>query len=79
MGSGIQEITGYSAEDINPLVWKSMILEMQLPEELAGLTQDEAIQLVREGQLKAWKCDYQIRSRNGQQRWIADRAIETDG
>jgi len=76
MGTGIQEITGYSAEEINPKVWKSIILAVQLPEELADLTEEEAIRLVREGQLKAWKCDYQIRSQNGQQKWIADRAVE---
>jgi signal transduction histidine kinase len=29
--------------------------------------------------MKAWKCDYRIRSRDGQERWIADRAIELMG
>ena len=76
MGRGVQEITGYSAEELNPEIWKSMILEMQLSGELTEMTEGEAVQSVRGGLMKAWKCDYRIRSRDGRERWIADRAIE---
>ena len=76
MGSGIQKITGYSAEDINPEIWKSRILDMEFSGELTGMTEEEAVRSVRGGLIKAWKCDCRIRSRDGQERWIADRAIE---
>ncbi len=79
MGEGIRGITGFAPGEISPAVWESMVLNHQLAGELAGLTMDEAIELVREGSVKAWKCDYQIRAKDGQFRWIADTAIELFG
>ncbi len=76
MGSGIQKITGYPAEELNPDNWKNMILEIQQTGQIAGVTEGEVIPSVRGGLMKAWKCDYRIRSHDGQERWIADRAIE---
>ena len=46
---------------------------------MRGLTEEEAVPLARHGKVKAWKCDYYIRTRNGQPRWIADSAIELFG
>lgn len=79
MGSGILEITGYLPQELNPQVWKSLILDMQLTGDLAGMTDEDAVRSVTDGHSKAWKCDYLIRTRSGQERWIADRAIELRG
>ncbi len=79
IGSGVQEITGYSAEELNPEIWKSMILDTQLPQELADMTEADAVRSQEGGLLRAWKCDYRIRSRDGRERWIADRAVELLG
>jgi len=76
MGMGIREITGYLPNEISPLVWSHMVLDFQFSGELAGMTDAEAIQAVREGKVKAWKCDYSIRAQDGQLRWIADSAVE---
>ncbi len=79
MGQGIREITGYSPEEMTPLVWKRLAFELELSGELTGLTENEAIQVARQGKAKAWKCDYHIRARDGQIRWIADSAVELFG
>jgi PAS domain S-box-containing protein len=79
MGRGVQEITGYSAAELNPEIWRSMIVDLQFSGDLTGMTEEEAVRSVRGGQLKAWKGDYRIRARDGQERWIADRAIELMG
>ena len=79
MGEGIREMTGYAADEFNLAVWDHMILDSQLTGELAGRDTEEAIQLVRQGNLKAWQCDFQIRARDGQIRWIADSAVELFG
>lgn len=76
MGQGIQEITGYAPSEMNPTVWSQLVLEAELSGELTGLSEQEAIWHVREGNAKAWKCDYHIRTRDGRTRWIADSAIE---
>jgi PAS domain S-box-containing protein len=75
IGEGIREITGYSSGEITPLLWRRLIVDSELFGELAGLTQHDAIHLVREGKVKAWRCDFQIRAQDGQLRWIADRAV----
>jgi PAS domain S-box-containing protein len=79
MGIGIREITGYLPNEITPDDWTSMVLDTQFSGELAGLTEAQAIRAAREGKVKAWKCDYHIRARDGQLRWIADSAVELLG
>src|SRR6266498_2185124 len=79
MGQGIQEITGYSPGEMTPLVWQSLAFELEFSGELSDLTEKEAIQVVRGGKAKAWRCDYHIRARDGQTRWVADRAVELFG
>ncbi len=78
-GEGIREFTGYAPGELTPTVWDSMVLKMELTGDLAGLSEDEAIQLVRSGNAKAWQCDYHIRARDGRIRWIADSAVELFG
>jgi PAS domain S-box-containing protein len=79
IGEGIRDITGYAPGEISPAVWNTMVLINELTGELAGLSIDEAIELSREGKVKAWTCDYEIRAKDGQFRWIADTAIELFG
>jgi PAS domain S-box-containing protein len=76
MGSGVQEITGYSPQDLDPQAWMSMVLDIQRSGELVGITEGDVERSAGGGYSKAWKCDYSIRARDGQERWIADRAIE---
>lgn len=79
MGEGIQEIIGYSPAELSPSVWESLVLESELTGELAGLSEKEAVPLVRDGNVKAWTCDYHLRAKNGQLRWVADSAVDLFG
>ena len=79
MGMGIREITGYLPNEITPARWRQMTLNSQPSGQLAGMTEEEAIRAVREGKVKAWKCDYHIRAQDGQLRWIADSAVDLFG
>jgi PAS domain S-box-containing protein len=79
VGEGILEITGYSPKEMTPKLWGELVISTELSGELAGLTEEEAVPLARHGKVKAWKCDYCIRTRNGQRRWIADSAVELFG
>ncbi len=79
IGNGVQEITGYSAKDLTPELWKSLILDIQSTGRLSGATEGEPIQSMRGDFLRSWKCDYRIRAFDGQERWIADRAVELMG
>ena len=76
MGAGIQKMTGYMPEEMSPSLWGSIVQEVQLVGDLAGLDEAEAIRRVRNGEFEYWKCDYRILAKDGQSRWIADRGIE---
>jgi PAS domain S-box-containing protein len=79
VGEGIREITGYSPKEMTPKLWGELVIDTELSGELAGLSEEEAVPLARHGKVRAWKCDYYIRTRNGQPRWIADSAVELFG
>jgi PAS domain S-box-containing protein len=76
IGSGVKEITGYSAEDLTPEIWNGLILDIKLKAELSDITEGDVVRFVQGDFLRSWKCDYRIRARDGQERWIADRAVD---
>jgi PAS domain S-box-containing protein len=76
MGEGVQRLTGYTAQEMTPEFWRSIVQEAIMLGEGAGLTEVEATARSRRGQMKVWQCDYRIRTRAGEMRWISDRAVE---
>jgi PAS domain S-box-containing protein len=76
IGAGIQKMTGYLPEEMSPALWVSIVQEVQLIGDLAGLDEAEAVRRVRNGEFEHWKCDYRILAKDGQSKWIADRGIE---
>lgn len=76
MGQGIQSITGYAPEEMSSSLWNSIVLEKQLAGELSGLDVEEAMRRLHAREANYWKCDYRIRSRDGQSKWVADSAVE---
>lgn len=75
MGEGIAEITGYSAEELTPDQWKSIVQEIVLQGDAAGLEKSFAIQESHLGHLNNWRAEYRLRRRDGQIRWVADSSI----
>ena len=77
MGQGIQKITGYAPEEMSSSFWSSIVQETELVGDLAGLKDaNDAARRVRSGEFDYWKCDYRIRAKDGQSKWIAVSAIE---
>jgi PAS domain S-box-containing protein len=76
IGEGIREMTGFEPYEMIPDVWVDIVEETIMLGDAAGLTVDEAIEAVRTGRIKAWKCDQKIRRRDGQVRWLTDRSVE---
>jgi PAS domain S-box-containing protein len=76
IGAGIQKMTGYLPDEMSPSLWASIVQEVQLVGDLAGLDEAEAVRRVRNGEFENWKCDYRILAKDGQSKWIADRGIE---
>src|SRR5437660_358037 len=76
VGEGIQQLTGYSAGEITPRLWESMVQETFMRGAAAGLSMEEAIRRTRSGEIKHWQSDCIITMREGKKRWIADSSIE---
>ncbi|MCC7117178.1 MAG: GAF domain-containing protein [Anaerolineales bacterium] len=76
MGMGIETITGYSAEEMDLARWNSIVKEARMLGDLEAYSEKDATQLVWQGQVKTWQCDYRIVARDGQSRWVSDSAVE---
>lgn len=82
LGEGIVAVTGYTHEEFTPNVWRNILLRQEMCGELAGMRPEDAYQQMKAGKLRAWKAEYLIRTRDGQERWLADSSIplnDTEG
>jgi len=79
MGEGIFQLTGYTAREMTPAIWDSLVQQAIPHGEAEGLSERESIALARSGKIQRWLCDYLILTRHGQPRWIYDTAIEVLG
>jgi PAS domain S-box-containing protein len=79
IGDGIQELTGYSAAEISPAMWSTLLRDRIFRGEAAGLDPEQAVRMARSGELGVWSCDYLVRTRDGRLRWVADTAVEIPG
>jgi PAS domain S-box-containing protein len=76
IGEGIYQMTGYKPGEFTSPLFDTLIQEAHLVGEAAQYSFDDAIHRARAGQLRIWKCDYRIRTRDGQTRWLFDAALE---
>ena len=77
IGEGISSLTGYSHEEMTAAIWDSLRLESIPRGRLANLTFEEADLLTNEDHSVLWECDFHIRTRHGQKRWIADTSVKS--
>lgn len=76
LGEGIIHLTGYAAAEFYPLLWSQLRQEVIMLGESAGLSFSEAARRTVAGEIARWKADYRIRARGGEERWIADSAVQ---
>jgi len=76
IGQGIEQLTGYRADEMTLSLWRSLLQAEQMSGELAGLDVNVAVERVRKGEIKYWKCDNLVRAKDGSLRWLADTAVD---
>jgi PAS domain S-box-containing protein len=76
MGEGIEQLTGYSAQEMTPDLWDSLTQEDYFRGALAGLTFEEAYARVKSGEVDIWIEDCRLLTRTGEERWIIDTTVE---
>ncbi len=77
IGEGIQEITGFPADEFSAKIWDSLVLETQPQIDHAAISNDEpAQQVTEEGTPNSTrKCEYRIQARDGRIHWVFDSAV----
>lgn len=76
IGEGIEELTGYTKEEMNHPLWLKIGEEYTLSGPLNGLSMADARELVLTGEVESWTCDVHIRTKSGEMRWISDVSVE---
>lgn len=79
IGEGIANLTGYPADEMDLNLWNSLVDDAVMLGDAAGLDVDAAWELASAGKLETWRCDYLIHTREGEQRWVSDTAVELIG
>ncbi len=76
VGPGIEQMTGYPADGFNCGIWDCITREVVLLGKLSNLSHEEAIQAARKGEGISWRADYRIETRTGEERWVANAAVQ---
>jgi PAS domain S-box-containing protein len=76
MGEGIEQLTGYPAREISCQLWLGIVQESAMTGEAAGLDKREAARRVEAGELRHWRCDMRILTREGKSRWLSDASVQ---
>jgi PAS domain S-box-containing protein len=76
---GIERLCGFAPEEITPELWNRISLKSIMLGEASGLTVQEALTLAHAGKLLHWRCDTLIRTKAGEDRWIAESSVEVQG
>lgn len=76
IGKEIENLIGYSVEEINPSMWVNIIEEEIYYGELAGLSHKEAVKRTQTGVVSKWSCDLKIRTKSGHLKWISDTSVQ---
>jgi len=77
MGDGILSMTGYPAHAMTSKLWNILVQEAFPRGDLAHLTYAEADRLTNQDHSLLWECDFRIRTRDGDTRWIADTSVKS--
>lgn len=79
MGQDILQFTGYTAGEITPALWDTLVRERVMLGEATGLDAQEAIRRAECGALRQWRCELRIVTRSGEERWLEDSLTQLPG
>ncbi|MBN1477566.1 diguanylate cyclase [Candidatus Sumerlaeota bacterium] len=74
--AGIERMTGYRPEELTSETWRGLIQESVMRGECTGLSMAEAIKHIRAREMKEWRADFRIRTRDGEERWLSDSSVQ---
>ncbi len=72
----IEELTGYSAQEITPALFRSIVQEFIPHGEIADLSFEDVRQRVVDGSIDIVRSDNRILTKQGEERWLAISSVE---
>ncbi|MFH1738355.1 MAG: PAS domain S-box protein [bacterium] len=76
VGEGIEKLSGYKAEEFTRETWISMEEDFVLLGDLEGMPLDDAVRKARGIEGVSWQANYRIKTRGGEERWLANAAVQ---
>jgi PAS domain S-box-containing protein len=76
VGTGIEQMIGYTPEEITPQLFQEIMKENVPLGEGSGIEINDAVFRSRSGRLKVWRSDMRLIARNGEVKWLNDSAVE---
>jgi len=73
--SRIEELIGYTVEEVVPSLWTEIGLQVERRGSLASMAPKEAIQRYRSGEIPVWTADYQCKTKSGELKAISDSSV----
>ncbi|MDB6028012.1 MAG: multi-sensor signal transduction histidine kinase [Verrucomicrobiales bacterium] len=79
MDEGIQQLIGYTAQEMVPHMWKDIVKKRVMLADVAGMECEDAARRVCQGEVQRWGCDMLVTTRHGKIRWISDVSVQNIG
>ncbi len=76
VGNEIETLLGCRPDEFTPQLWRSSIKELVLTGALADIPYEEALERARNTEGIIWTANCRVQTRQGQERWIANSAIQ---
>ena len=76
VGEGIQALVGCRPEEFDYEFWQSISEEVVLAGDLADMPPEQAVERAKSREGVSWRADYRVRTRQGEERWIANAAVQ---
>lgn len=75
LGESIEELTGYTREELSQSLFASRVREMTPLGEGAELPNEERREQARRGEIKQWRADYCFEKKDGTLVWLSDACV----
>ncbi|MEW6237437.1 MAG: PAS domain S-box protein [Candidatus Omnitrophota bacterium] len=76
VGEGIQDLIGCSPQEFTPQAWMLLEKDIHLLGGLQNLSVEEAVRKARGEEGISWRADYCVKMRSGEEKWIANSAVQ---
>lgn len=77
LAPGVERLTGYTAEELTPSLWDTLVEYCEFAGELADLPQGEPKHRFMSGRVSRWLSRVRIRRKQGDTRWVMDMSTLT--